>query len=61
MAFFTREQRYEMLKGIKQGKSQGSPLTKDEEQFIQDYALEKLNSLLEDPEVMAAFRRMKDR
>ena len=61
MAFFTREQQYEMLKAIKQGKRRGSPLTEDEEQFIQDYALEKLNFLLEDPEVMAAFRRMKDR
>lgn len=61
MSFFTREQRYEMLKAIKQGKRSGDPLTKQEEQFIMDYALEKLNETLSDPEVMAVFKRLKDR
>lgn len=61
MSFFTREQRYTMLCAIKRGTREGSPLTVEEEQFIQDYAQEKLFELLEDPEVMAVFKRMKDR
>ena len=61
MSFFTREQRYEMLKSIKRGDRQGNPLTKEEEQFIMDYASEKLRETLSDPEVMAVFKRMKDR
>ena len=61
MSFFTREQRYEMLCAIKRGTRQGAPLTKEEEDFIQDFAQEKLNEILSDPEIMAVFRRMKDR
>ena len=61
MSFFTREQRYQMLTAIKRGDRQGTALAAEEEQFIQDYAQEKLFEILEDPEVMAVFRRMKDR
>lgn len=64
MSFFTREQRYEMLKAIKRGGNPNlpkGPLTKEEEDFIQDYAMEKLNKTLSDPEVMAVFHRMRDR
>ena len=61
MSIFTPEQRYEMLKAIKQGKRAGAPLTEEEEQFILDFASEKLRTVLSDPEVMAVFIRMKDR
>lgn len=61
MSFLSREQRYEMLKAVKSGRLAGAPLTAEEEQFIQDYAAEKLREMLSDPEVMAVFKRMKDR
>ena len=61
MSFFAREQRYEMLCAIKRGQRQGTTLTAEEEQFIQDYAQEKLFEILEDPEVMAVLKRLKDR
>lgn len=61
MSFFTREQRYEFLKAIKMRKFPGMVLTAEEEQFIQDYAFEKLTEVLSDPEVKAVFERMKDR
>lgn len=61
MSFFTREQRYQMLCAIKRGDRQGSMLTAEEDQFIQDFAFEKLTEILADPEVMAVFKRMKDR
>lgn len=58
MSFLTREQRYELLKSIKR---QGGVLSVEEEDFIMDYAWEKLQEVLSDPEVMAVFKRMKDR
>jgi hypothetical protein len=61
MSFFTREQRYTMLCAIKRGDRQGTALTAEEDQFIQDYAMEKLFQILEDPEIMAVLKRMKDR
>jgi hypothetical protein len=61
MSFFTREQRYEMLCAIKRGTRQGASLTKDEEQFIRDFAQEKFDELLRDPEVLAVLQRMRDR
>lgn len=62
MSFFTREQRYTMLCAIKRGAMPShSPLTADEEQFIQDYAFEKLTEVLSDPEVKAALERLKDK
>lgn len=61
MSFLSRQQRYEMLCAIKKGWRLGSVLSKEEEQFIQDFAFEKLTEVLQDPEVMAVFKRMKDR
>ena len=68
MSFLTREQRYQMLCAIKRGGrvtasgiAKNDELTEEEEQFIQDYAQERLFDLLKDPEVMAVFNRMKDR
>ena len=68
MSFFTRDQRYQMLCAIKRsgrvtasGIAKNDELTAEEEQFIQDFAQEKLFEILEDPEVMAVFKRMKDR
>lgn len=58
MSFLTREQRYELLKSVKR---QGGVLSVEEEDFIMDYAWEKLQEVLSDPEVMAVFKRMKDR
>lgn len=60
MSFFTREQRYEMLCSIKRGTRAGSTLTAEEEQFIQDFAFEKLTEILKDPEIMAVMKRLKD-
>lgn len=64
MSFLSKDERYRMLRGIKQGSNPAlpkGPLTPEEEQFIQDYAMEKLLTVLEDPEVMAVFKRLKDR
>ena len=58
MSTFTPEQRYEML-ATKTRK--GIPLTKEEEQFVLDFAAAKLRRTLSDPKVMAVFIRMKDR
>lgn len=58
MSFFTREQRYTMLCAIKR---RGEALSVEEEDFIQDFAFEKLTDVLSDPEVMAVFKRMKDK
>lgn len=61
MSFLSKEQRYEMLKDIKYGSNSNlpkGPLTAEEEQFIFDYASEKLRKVLSDPEVMAAFKKI---
>ena len=61
MSFLSREQRYEMLCGIKRRANPnlpGGPLSIEEEQFIQDYAMEKLIGMLEDPEVKRALLRL---
>ena len=60
--FLTREQQYIYLKAVKQGKfPDASPLTESEEQFIQDYAMERVLELMSDPECMAALQRLRDR
>ena len=55
MSFFTPEQRYTMLCAIKRGSSNPNlprgQLTPDEEKFIRDYAADKLERVLKDPEV----------
>ena len=69
MSFMTRQERYTFLTSIKrnQGTDRIKPefanytLTQEEEDFIQDFAQEKFNELLSDPEIMAVFKRMKDR
>ena len=63
MSFLSRQQRYELLCKMKRATDMTMrwKLSEEEEQFIQDYALEKLQETLSDPEVMAVFKRMKDR
>ena len=69
MSFMTRQERYTFLTSVKRNKGTDRikpefanyTLTQEEEDFIQDFAQEKLNELLSDPEIMAVFRRMKDR
>ena len=64
MAFFTDEQRYQILCSIKQGKfREGYPttLTEDEEAFIVAFATKKFYELMADPEVVAVMKRLKDR
>ena len=61
MSFLSRLQRYEFLKAVKQHTFPGMVLTKEEDQFIQDFAFEKLTEILSDPEVKAVFERIKDR
>ena len=69
MSFMTRQERYTFLTSIKRNKGTDRikpefanyVLTQEEEDFIQDFAQEKLNELLSDPEILAVFRRMKDR
>lgn len=69
MPFFNRQERYNFLTSIKRckGTDRIKPeyadyeLSEEEEQFIQDYAMQKLQDVLSDPEVMAVFQRLKDR
>lgn len=64
MSCLSQEQRYNMLRDIKRGNivsfSQRN-LTVEEEEFIQDYAMQKLNETLSEPDIMAVLQRMKDR
>jgi len=64
MTTFTREQRYQILCAIKQGKfREGHPstLTEEEQAFIIQVATEKFDELMRDPEVVAVMKRLKDR
>jgi hypothetical protein len=65
MSFFTREQRYEMLCAVKRGHNNPNmpsrALTSDEEAFIVEFATEKFNDIMRDPEVVAVMKRLKDR
>jgi hypothetical protein len=59
MSFFSREQRYEILCAIKRGKlARHDSLTAEEEQYIQDFALLKVQEILSDPECQAAMDRL---
>lgn len=64
MSCLSQEQRYNMLRDIKRGNivsfSQRN-LTVEEEEFIQDYAMQKLYETLSEPDIMAVLQRMKDR
>jgi len=65
MSFISQEQRYNMLRDIKRGTNierlHNRCLTAEEEEFIQDYAMQKLNETLSEPDIMAVLKRMKDR
>lgn len=64
MSCLSQEQRYNMLRDIKRGNIVSFPqrnLTAEEEEFIQDYAMQKLNETLSEPDIMAVLQRMKDR
>lgn len=58
MSFFTREQRYTLLCAVKHGQRHGDPLTLEEDQFIREYAQEKVEELLRDPECYAILDRL---
>lgn len=58
MTQLTQEQKYNMLRDAKRS---GANLSREDEQFIQDYAMEKLNKTLSKPDTLAVFKRMKDR
>jgi hypothetical protein len=36
-------------------------LTEEEEQFVQEFALEKFDRIMQDPEVVAVMQRLKER
>ncbi len=65
MSFFTREQRYEMLCAIKRGHTNPNlptrAITAEEEAFIVEFATEKFNEIMRDPEVVAVMERLKNR
>ena len=64
MSCLVQEQRYNMLRDIKRGNIVSFPqrnLTVEEEEFIQDYAMQKLNETLSEPDIMAVLQRMKNR
>lgn len=56
---FGDELQYEELRRAAQF---GFPLSEEQKQFIQDYAMQKLNAFLEsDPNLMDALKRLKDK
>lgn len=59
MMTYGNELRYEALRTTAQF---GLPLNEEQKQFIQDFALLKLNAILEsDPNLMDALKRLKDK
>jgi hypothetical protein len=56
--YFKGEERYKLLQECKQ---RGLLLTEEEDQFIQDFALQKLTRLLEDPELMSVLNRLRNK
>ena len=60
MSFMTREDRYNYLCEVKRGLwgPNTGPLTKEEEAFIVEFATEKFEEVMKDPEVVAVMRRM---
>ena len=68
MSFQTREQRYASLCLIKRKMAAGDAppswpktMTEEEEAFIVEFAIEKFDELMKDPEVVAVMKRLKDR
>lgn len=67
MSFLTREQRYDLLCSIKRCTATGKgrthmhrELTEEEEAFVVEFATEKFNEMMEDPEIIAVMKRLKD-
>jgi hypothetical protein len=59
MMTYGTEMRYDSLRKAAQF---GLPLTEEQKQFVQDFALLKLNAILEsDPNLMDALKRLKDK
>ena len=59
MMEYQTEKRYESLRKAAQ---YGLTLSEEEQQFVQDFALLKLNVILEsDPNLMDALKRLKDK
>ena len=63
MSFMSREDRYNYLCEVKRGLWGPStpPLTKEEEAFIVEFATEKFDEIMKDPEVVAVMQRLKER
>jgi hypothetical protein len=68
MSAISREKRYEMLCDIKRtigtDKAPASwpkTMTDEEEKFIQEFAQEKFDEIMKDPEVVAVMKRLKNR
>jgi hypothetical protein len=64
MSFLTRKERYELLCAFKRGDNpriRQRALTEEEEQFVQEFALEKFDRIMQDPEVVAVMQRLRDR
>ena len=63
MGFFTREERYNYLCEVKRGLwgPHKPPLPRADEAFIVEFATEKFNEVMQDPEVVAVMKRLKER
>ena len=64
MSFLSRRERYELLCAFKRGDNPRighRTLTEEEEQFVQEFALEKFDRIMQDPEVVAVMQRLKER
>jgi hypothetical protein len=64
MSFLTRKERYELLCAFKRGDNpriRQRTLTEEEEKFVQEFALEKFDRIMQDPEVVAVMQRLRDR
>ena len=58
MGMLNEEEFYQLLQCRR---ASGQLLTEEQKQFMMDHAQVKLNKLLEDPDVMAVFKRLADK
>lgn len=58
MGMLNKEEFYQLLQ---RRRASGKELTEEQKQFMMDYAQVKLTKLLEDPDVMAVFKRLADK
>lgn len=60
--FMSREERYNYLCEVKRGLwgPNTPPITEEEEAFIVEFATEKFNEVMQDPEVVAVMKRLKE-